>query len=70
MDKMPYYEPPYPEETHYSHILRLSKLNGFDSFANFANQYLTFGGYSKGMNFMESASNMAPFFSSSAMRDS
>ena len=64
MDKMPYYEPPYPEETHYSHVLRLAKLNGFDSFLPFADYYLTFNGVSRGADMRDSMINLAPFFAS------
>lgn len=69
MDKMPYYEPPYPEETHYSHVLRLAKLNGFDSFLPFADYYLTFNGFSEGVNLRDSAANMAPFFAAADMKE-
>ena len=47
MDKVPYYEPAYTEETHYSHVCRLAKLNGFDSIKAFSNQYLRFGNEDK-----------------------
>ncbi len=62
MDKMPYYVPPYPEETHYSHTLRLAKLNGFDSFIDFANQYLTFSSKRIKNISHDSSCNLAPFF--------
>ena len=64
MDKMPFYEPPYPEETHYSHVLRLAKLNGFGRFLTFAEHYLTFNGVSRGADMRDSVMNLAPFFAS------
>jgi len=62
MDRIPYYEPPYPEETHYSHILRLAKLNGFDRFLTFAEQYLMLKGSPRHSILWDSAQNLAPFF--------
>ena len=64
MDKVPYYEPAYTEETHYSHVCRLAKLNGFDSIKAFSNQYLRFGNEDKRTIIRNSAGNMAPFFTS------
>ena len=63
MDKIPYYEPPYPEETHYSHILRLARLNGFDRFFDFAKQYLVFDMAKYVKKFPHDSSNdLVPFF--------
>lgn len=64
MDKIPYYEPAYPEETHYSHVCRLAKLNGIDSMNMFSNQYLRFGSEEKRGVIRKSTGNLAPFFMS------
>ena len=67
MDKVPYYEPAYTEETHYSHVCRLAKLNGFDSIKAFSNQYLRLGNEDIRTIIRDSAGKMARFVTCTAV---